>query len=140
MGDRWAYRFPLRSGWYGLSDSTREEIRQTADLLINVSGTLEHPDAYRSAALMVYIDTDPVFSQIKIAKGDQAFSRRVAAHDVHFTFGDNQCEAMGRTPHVWIPTRQPIVLGEWRPLDAGRDVITTVMSWTSYKPLTHLGV
>jgi hypothetical protein len=39
MEDRWAYRFALRSSWYGLSDSTREEIQQTADLLINVSGT-----------------------------------------------------------------------------------------------------
>ena len=73
MEDRWAYRFPLRSSWHGLSDSTREEVLRTADLLINVSGTVEHPDAYRSVARMVYIDSDPVFTQVKIAKGDQAF-------------------------------------------------------------------
>ena len=59
---------------------------------------------------------------------------------MHFSFGDSLCEGMLQTPYVWIPTRQPIVLREWRPLDTRRDVITTVMSWTSYKPLTHLGV
>jgi hypothetical protein len=47
---------------------------------------------------------------------------------------------MLRTPYIWIPTRQPIVLGEWRPLETRRDAITTVMSWTSYRPLTHLGI
>src|SRR5207253_6519990 len=61
LEDRWAYRFPLCSSWYGLGDSTRKQIQETADLLINVSGTLEQREAYRSAALMVYIDTDPVF-------------------------------------------------------------------------------
>ena len=140
LEDRWAYRFPLRSSWHGLSDTTREEVLRTTDLLINVSGTVEHPDAYRSVGRMVYIDSDPIFTQVKIAKGDQAFCRRVAAHDVHFSFGDSLCEGMIQTPYVWIPTRQPIVLREWRPLDTRRDVITTVMSWTSYRPLAHLGV
>ena len=99
-----------------------------------------HPDAYRSVARLIYIDSDLVFTQVKIAKGDQAFCRRVAAHDVHFSFSDSLCEGMHQTPYVWIPTRQPIVLREWRPLDTRREVITTVMSWTSYRPLTHLGV
>ena len=45
--DRWAYRFPLESRWFGLSDARRREVLRSADLLINVSGTLEHPQRYR---------------------------------------------------------------------------------------------
>ena len=38
---------------------------------------------------LAYIDSDPTFTQVKIATGEEAFARRVAAHDVHFTFGES---------------------------------------------------
>ena len=41
FADRWAYRFPLKSEWFGLSDRRRRRIVQSADLLINVSGSLQ---------------------------------------------------------------------------------------------------
>ena len=44
LKDRWAYRLPIHPTWYGLSDATHKEVIATADLLINVSGTIEHPD------------------------------------------------------------------------------------------------
>src|SRR5262245_29648476 len=47
MTDRWAYRCGRDGQWYGLADSARNEVVRTADLLINVSGTLEHPEQYR---------------------------------------------------------------------------------------------
>ena len=60
LQDRWAYRFPWQSRWYGLSDSRRREVLGSADLLINVSGTLARPDECRYIPRLVYIDTDPV--------------------------------------------------------------------------------
>ena len=48
LKNRWAYRFPLKDKWYGLSDQKRHEVLQTADILINVSGTLEKPEKYRA--------------------------------------------------------------------------------------------
>ena len=41
------------------------------------------------------------------------------------------------TGHQWRPTRQPIVLSEWHPERPFREVFTTVMNWTSYKPVVY---
>lgn len=142
LGDRWAYRFPIKPRWFGLSHQKRREVLRTADLLINVSGTLKRPSDYRSVKRLAYIDSDPVFTQIKLslARGHLKFRKRVDAHDVYFTFGENLGAAMvPDTGHGWRPTRQPIVLDEWRPSADRRDVYTTVMSWTSYRPLLYRG-
>jgi hypothetical protein len=140
LSDRWAYRFPLESRWFGLSDVKRRTILESADLLINVSGTLEHPEEYRRIPRLAYIDSDPGFTQVRLAGGQAEFERRVAAHDVHLSFGEcPSSEVIPPTAYRWLPTRQPVVLSEWRPSTPRRDVFTTVMSWTSYKPLVHAG-
>jgi len=142
LGDRWAYRFPIKPRWYGLSHQKRREVLRTADLLINVSGTLKRPTDYRSVRCLAYVDSDPVFTQIKLSlkHGQLKFRKRVDAHDVYFTFGENLNAAMvPKTGHLWQPTRTPIVLDQWRPSTAHRDVFTTVMSWTSYRPLQYKG-
>jgi hypothetical protein len=142
LGDRWAYRFPIKPKWFGLSHQKRREVLRTADLLINVSGTLKRPTDYRSVRRLAYIDSDPVFTQVKLslARGQLKFQRRVKAHDVYFTFGENLGNGVvPETGHHWRPTRQPIVLSEWRTGQPHRNVYTTVMSWTSYRPLSYRG-
>jgi hypothetical protein len=139
LSDRWAYRFPVQPQWFGLSDQKRKDVLQTADLLINVSGTIDHPDQYESVPRMLYIDSDPAFTQVKLALQQELFCERVNAHDVHFTFGEGPFSAVPATGHHWRPTRQPIVLSEWSEVEKPRDVFSTVMSWTSYKPLAFDG-
>jgi len=139
LGEKWAYRFPVEPRWYGMPDTQREEVLRTADLLLNVSGTIEHPDRYRQVRRLAYIDSDPGFTQVKLALGEAAFRSRVDAHDIHFSFGEKMSAAVPVTGHRWRPTRQPIVLSEWRPATARREVFTTVMSWTSYQPLVFGG-
>ncbi len=134
LQDKWAYRFPLTGEWFGLSESTRNEIQESADVLINVSGTLEFPDRYRSVKRMVYIDSDPVFTQSKILNDSHGIAARVNAHDVHFTFGERLSGLGLGTGHRWIPTRQPIVLSEWDPALSHGETFSTVMNWTSYDP------
>jgi hypothetical protein len=138
LADRWAYRFPWQSQWFGLTDARRSEVLATADLVINVSGTLCRPDEYRPARL-AYIDSDPVFTQVKLARGQADFRKLVDAHDVHFSFGEHLTDAVPATSHDWRPTRQPIVLPQWREETPRRDVFTTVMNWTSYKPVEYQG-
>jgi len=139
LADRWAYRFPLDSQWYGMSAERLEHAVQTADLLINVSGSLEDPARYHDVPRLAYIDSDPVFTQMELALGDnEKLARRVAAHDVHFSFG----ERLGDLPQAgyhWHPTRQPILLDEWTPTDSHRQAFTTVMSWASYRSTTYAG-
>ena len=139
LGDRWAYRFPLEDRWFGLSDDKRRDVLDTADLLLSISGTLEHPAKYRKVRRLVYVDSDPVFTQVKLAAGVQAFADRVDGHDVHFSFGEQFSDAVPVTGHQWRPTRQPTVLSEWHPVQMSRPAYTTVMSWTSYSPLTYNG-
>ncbi len=139
LDERWAYRFPWESQWFGLTDRERKAVVESADLVINVSGTLEHPEAYRGAQRLAYIDTDPVFTQIKLARGQTDFRKLVNLHDVHFSFGERLSPLVPATGHDWRPTRQPVVLAEWQPAPVPRQVFTTVMNWTSYKPVEHDG-
>jgi hypothetical protein len=139
MDNKWAYRFPQDSQWFGLTAEEREKAINFADLLINVSGTLEKPTKYRQIPILVYIDTDPIITQVKMAGGNIDFLKRINAHDTHFSFGETISGGMFETEINWQPTRQPIVLSEWQPSSENRERFTTVMSWTSYQPLKYAG-
>jgi hypothetical protein len=137
LADRWAYHFPINPRWYGLSRQRRREVLDTADLVINVSGTLRRPSDYRRVGRLAYIDSDPGFTQARLAlQGQKKFQQRVDAHDVHFSFGE-LVPATAR--YNWRATRQPVVLGEWTTERDPGAAYTTVMSWASYKPLRHRG-
>ena len=139
LADKWAYRFPWQSQWFGLPDAKRAEVIQSADLLINISGVLERPEEYRQVHRLVYIDSDPVFTQVKLARGQIDFRKLIDMHDVLFSFGECFSPAVPDTGHCWHPTRQPVVLSEWHPKEPHRDVFTTVMNWTSYNPIVYNG-
>jgi hypothetical protein len=139
LGDRWAYRNAPEQDWYGLSAHRRSEILASADLLINVSGSLESPWEYRNVSRLVYIDTDPMVTQIKLVQMMPSFRERVDAHDRFFSFGECFGADTPETGHRWQPTRQPIVLDEWAAPASHRDTWTTVMNWTSYAPLAYQG-
>jgi hypothetical protein len=154
FGDRWAYRFAIDNSWHGLSDRRRADVIATADVLLNVSGSLVRPAEHRGRrGKLVYIDSDPAFTQAKMVAGvgQQAltpserieyggFAERVSEHDVHFTFAEGDRSALPATGQRWRPTRQPIVVDEWQlakssePPGPGR-AFTTVMSWSSYRPV-----
>lgn len=139
LGDRWAYRFPITDEWFGMSATHRAELISSADLLVNVSGTLEYPSRYRGAARLVYVDTDPVFTQLELAYGQDAdFAGRIAEHDVHFTFAKH-VDTLAPTAYDWISTRQPIDLSQWPVRPPEREAFTTVMSWASYAPRSYRG-
>ena len=142
LGDRWAYRFPITPRWFGMPHRRRREVLATADLLLNISGTLHRPADYRAAQRLVYIDSDPVFTQVKLAlpRGQRKFRKRVEAHDRFFSFGEALGPLVPDTGHRWRPTRQPVVLAEWANAPPPSDRFTTVMSWTSYRPLRYRGV
>jgi hypothetical protein len=140
LGDRWAYRCPIDARWYGISDRRRADVLSTADLLINVSGTLIHLQEYRGISPLAYVDSDPVFTQVRLLQGVGRLRQRIDAHDVHFTFGETLSSELAATGHRWLPTRQPIVLSEWGGEAPRRDAFTTVMNWASYKRVARDGV
>ena len=140
LDGRWAYRFPWESQWFGMPEALRRDVIRTADLLINVSGTLERPDAYRSATRMAYIDSDPVFTQVKLMRGQDDLRKMIETHDRYFSFGERLRDTDMTAGIDWQPTRQPVLLDEWRHEGRARDVFTTVMNWTSYNEVRHAGI
>lgn len=139
LGDRWAYHFEFGSTWYGMSEARRAEVLASADLLVNVSSSLQHPDRLRDIPVLAYVDTDPVFTQVKLAGGQTHFRRTIDVHDVLFSYGECPSDAVPDTGHRWLPMRKPILLSEWHPGTPHRDVFTTVMNWTSFKNLEYEG-
>lgn len=139
LENRWAYRFAWDGKWRGLQDRARNEVIRTADLIINVSGTLRDPQELDRRGVLCYIDSDPVFTQAKLARGQADFRSLVDGHDVQFSFGETLSDPELDTGHTWIPTRQPVVLDEWRHELPDQGRYTTVMNWTSYSEVRHNG-
>jgi hypothetical protein len=139
LQDKWSYRFAWEGSWFGMSERRRNEVIRTADLIINVSGVLRDPASLDRRAVLCYIDSDPVFTQVKLARGQRDFRALVDAHDIHFSFGEALTDPVPTTGHRWLPTRQPIVLSEWSHELDDSGSYTTVMNWSSYNDVEFNG-
>lgn len=142
LEDQWMFKFSADTSddvWFGLSDAKRAEVLQSADLLINVSGCLYQPSDYQNISKLIYIDSDPVFTQIKVASKLDSIDKQLDAHDRLFTFAENVNHCIPETDYSWHATRQPIVLSEWCNTQKNRNCLSTVMNWTSYESLWFNG-
>jgi len=143
MGERWLYRNAADGTWHGAAGA--EKILASADVLANVSGACWLQPETASIPLKLFLDGDPMFTQIGLASAPQSeYAKRVAAHERHFSFGLNighpDCEVPCAGLH-WRPTVQPIALDYWRggSLEEKNPHVadgawTTVMNWASYAP------
>jgi hypothetical protein len=151
LGDRWIYRNVADGSYHGVRDATEaERILASADVLANVSGACWLRDATAAIPLKLFLDGDPMFTQIGLVHGEKKeFAARVAAHERHFSFGLNIGRPGCAVPEAglqWRPTVQPIALDWWKqPLTEGSsahvaaDAWTTVMNWASYAPRDFAG-
>lgn len=139
LGGRWAYRFPEQDRWFGMPDRQRREVVKTADLILNISGMLRRPQQLERRGVLAYVDTDPVFTQVKLARGQADFRAVVDAHDRHFSFGECLPGDTPETGHQWLPTRQPILLNEWVHDREDNGRYTTVMNWASHRDIEYAG-
>src|SRR5213594_3898261 len=81
---------------HGLDEAAVARACAAADLFLNLSGSCWLRDAYRAARVKAYVDTDPGYSQAKLAavEADVAddsvrFSvNLIRQHDVFFTLGE----------------------------------------------------
>lgn len=143
LGDRWIYRNCPDASYHGVTGVAATQICASADLFVNVSGCGWLRPEYAAIPKKIFIDSDPMFTQVGLLAAGAAVRDRVQAHDFHFTFAEHIGAGDCRVPAAgfrWFPTRQPVVLDWWTPSDAPpRDVWTTVMNWVSYKPCEHDG-
>lgn len=134
FGDRWAFRgnSPSHSSCHGLTESALDHLYREADVFINVCGAQEIREQHNRIKRRIYVETDPVVTQIRVAQGDPATIAMLDAHDTHFTFGENFYRPDCKVPltrYQWKTTRQPVVLELWNSQGAPGDTYTTIAAW-----------
>jgi hypothetical protein len=117
LGDRWALRLPTRAGaCWGLSSSALDDLYRSCDAVFNVTGATDLREEHLAAPLRVYIETDPVTAELRLANGDEHTRWAFGIHDVLVTYGENFGAPDCRVPLNGLPyrtTRQPIDLDLW---------------------------
>jgi hypothetical protein len=143
LRDRWAYYDAHENRWHGPLANRARELCSTADVVLNLSGVNPLRDWMLDVPVRVFVDTDPVFTQVRHLTEPKS-RKRANDHTAFFTFGENFGGLDCTIPddgYPWLPTRQPICLDAW-PLTAGPEegLFTTVMQWDSYAVRTYQGI
>jgi hypothetical protein len=133
LGDRWSF-VNFDGSYHGASRKQVESFCRDTDLFINLSGgSWFWRDEYVRIPRRIFIDSDPVFTQLAIAKADRWYVDFFRQFTHHFTFGANIGTAACDVPtggFNWLKTWQPVVLDEWKTSSAVPDGrFSTVMTW-----------
>lgn len=151
LGDRWIFRNGANGETHGVADpESADRILAEADVFVNVSGAAWLREATAAAKHRLYLDGDPMFTQVKLAQSDGTeVAERMRTYDHHFTFGLNLGHPGCKAPLCgidWKPTIQPVALDEWLPMPhlfhdhhPAANAFTTVMNWASYRPVEYDG-
>jgi hypothetical protein len=134
FASRWAFRGAYPGGkCFGLDETALLALYREADALLNVTGAQELREEHMSCRRRIYVESDPFASQVRAAQGDASILAALAAHDTHFSFGENlgspDCDVPATPGVVWRPTRQPVVLDLWRHQLPPGDRYTTITTW-----------
>jgi aminoglycoside phosphotransferase len=104
------------------------------DLLLNVSGVLDDERILERTPIRVYLDLDPVFTQLWHRQGIDV---GLDGHTHHVSVGTR----LPRTGHEWIATLPPVVLSRWTAAERiDLDALTTIANFRSYGTIEHEGV
>ena len=113
---RWAYRSRVNEQFFGLSQTQVSRVFESADALVNLTGSTQLFEEYTRVPVRIYLETDPVTREIEVVQGDRKAIDLLEAHTHYFTYGENfgarDC-GVPLTRFHFQPTRQPIVLDWW---------------------------
>ncbi len=132
---RWAFRGNYPDGeCYGMSEAEILRLYREADAFLNVTGAQEIRDEHLACPRRIYVESDPFPCQVGVALGNEKTIATLAAHDTHFTFGENLHAADCAVPverFHWQPTRQPVVMDLWDPgsESSSNPAYTTITTW-----------
>lgn len=136
LGDRWGFRGFYPGGrCYGMSEEQMQTLYKEADAFLNVTGAQELRDEHMQVKRRIYVESDPVASQVKVYHGDPGTIATLEAHDTYFSFGENLGAPDCKVPVVrfdWQPTRQPVLLDLWdNPSNLTDRGYTTIATWSN---------
>src|SRR5688572_14510615 len=131
LANRWAYRLADRAGaCWGLSEGTLRELYAGCDAILNIVGATDLREEHMAAPLRLYVETDPVVAELRLAAGDEHTRWAFSMHDILFSYGENY-----GAPDCGVPlngleyrkTRQPVDLERWpMAFDADARCFTTI--------------
>src|SRR5512137_7483 len=79
FGNRWAFRGNYPEGrCYGMTEQQILQLYREADAFLNVTGAQEIRDEHMSCPRRIYVETDPVASQLGVAQADERVIRALA--------------------------------------------------------------
>src|SRR5262249_54094448 len=83
---RWAFRGNYPGGQcYGMTQEQLLQIYREADVLLNVTGAHEMREEHLACPRRIYVESDPVATQIGVSLGNEKTIAALAAHDTHFS-------------------------------------------------------
>jgi hypothetical protein len=117
LKDRWGYRLADRADQvYGLTPARMQELFAGCDALVNITGGVDLREEHLAAPLRVYLETDPVTAELRLANGDAHTRQAFDNHHVLATYGENYGAPDCGVPlngRTYVKTRQPIALDWW---------------------------
>lgn len=143
--DKWAYVAAHSDNrCYGLSELQVKELYARADAIVNLFGGTILRDEHMICPIRIYLETDPVVHQLRIANGEQRYIDLVGAHTALFSWGANYGKpdcGVPVEPFTYKPTRSPVILDYWdAPCNPAARYFTTVGHWDqSVKDLEYDG-
>lgn len=131
LAGRWAYVSEIEGAVYGMDRKDLDRYLASADFFLNVSGVLPLREEYLQAPVKAVIDTDPVFTQVKVANDDWT-RNYFQTHDVCFTYGVNVPRGETELPLSgidWKPLLPPVVLDFWPRGEGVGSGFSTIGTW-----------
>ena len=132
LGERWSF-VNYDGTYHGQSAETVRRFCADADLFINLSGgSWFWRDEYARIPRSAFIDSDPAFTQLALAKNEPWYVDFFTTFNHLFTFGANigtpAC-SVPVGPFHWHKTWQPVTMTDWAHDLPAIDRFTTVMTW-----------
>ncbi len=140
---RWIYRAGNESAGMGIA--AMRDVCRSADLLLVRGAPLPcWRDEYREPRRRVFLDVDPMFTQVKACRGDTLLRETIDGCHVLFTIAQRMGAPDCAIPDFgrrWHRTVSPVCLDQWpfasSPTGAA---FTTIMQWSAYRSVTWQGV
>ncbi len=131
LDNRWAFRLADRKGaCWGLSEGALDGLYRECDALFNIVGATDLRPEHQAARRRIYVETDPVVAELRLARGDEHTRAAFRLHDVIVTYGENFGERDCAVPLNGIQyrkTRQPVDLELWpMAYDPDAQLFTTI--------------
>jgi hypothetical protein len=132
LGDRWSF-VNYDGSYHGRDAAAVRRYAADADVFLNLSGgSWFWREEYARIPRKAFIDSDPAFTQLAIAKAEPWYVAFFRQFDRLFTFGSNIGTAASAVPvgdFTWLKTWQPVTLADWRTDRPAGNRFTTVMTW-----------